>query len=54
MIRINIRDYKQSIITDDGKVIDPDDDVEIIQHINLYEFVYDGYSNYCKSIKKIL
>ena len=44
---MKIRDAR---ITDTGIVIDPDDDVKIIHHINLDEFVYDGYTIYCKAI----
>lgn len=36
--------------TDTGIVIDPDDDVDIIQHINFNELLYEGYSLYCNAI----
>ena len=37
---------KKPVITDNGIVIDPDDDVDIIQHINFNELLYEGYSIY--------
>lgn len=47
---IKIMKFRKSIITDNGLVIDPDDDVDIVYHTNFNEFIYDGYSIYCNTI----
>jgi len=47
---IKIMKIRDAQTTDTGIVIDPDDDVDIIQHINFNELLYEGYSIYCNAI----
>lgn len=41
---------KNSIVTDSGIIIDPDDDVEIVSHENYYEIIYDNQVIYCGAL----
>ena len=41
---------KNSIITNDGLIIDPDDEVEIIYHDGYIEIKHYNTSEYCKYI----
>ena len=41
---------KNPVITDNGIVIDPDDDVEVIKHNNVLEIAYDKHIIYCEKI----
>lgn len=41
---------RNSIVTDAGIVIDPDDDAKIVSHENYYEIIYDNHVIYCDAI----
>ena len=41
---------RQPVITENGIIIDPDDDAIIIKHSNVYEFVHDKHCSYSKRI----
>ena len=41
---------RKPVITENGIIIDPDDDMTIVKHSKLYEFVYDTYCIYSKRI----
>jgi len=41
---------RNTVITDTGLVIDPDDDVDFIQHIDYKEIKCGGCSVYCNAI----
>jgi len=43
---------RESIVTDTGIIIDPDDDVEIVEHRGMIEIIYDDGVHYCHDIQE--
>ena len=41
---------KNPVITDNGIVIDPDDEFEIIDHSDVLEIAHDKHTLYCSKI----